>query len=70
VAEWTINTSAGHPRLVWFCGNRIIELNIGIPGLLPADKQLPLRPELDILQAILRYSVERIETEIKEQGSL
>jgi hypothetical protein len=69
VAEWTINVSDGHPRLVWFCGNRIIELNIGIPSLLPADKALPPRPELDILAAILRYSLERVEAEIKGQGS-
>ena len=44
MAEWTVNVSDGHPRLVWFCGNRIMELNIGIPSLLPADKALPPRP--------------------------
>lgn len=60
MTEWIIKSLEGQPRLLWFYGSHLLDLN---PTSLTAasDQVMPLRPELDVLLAMLRFAIEQAE---------
>jgi hypothetical protein len=64
--DWTFHAGS-QPRLIWLSGNKLTEFNTSLAGILDSDKQLPTRPELDMLLALLRYSMERVKAAIEAE---